>query len=407
MQQFVYTARNSTGRDVTGIVAATSKHEALALLDEQALFALKMAQRSHSIGQWRQQWALKRRVRGEVLSDTLTQLADLLAGGVSLLEALDVLSENSSDLRLGKVLAGVRQRVADGTALDDALAEHPGVFSDLTVSMVTAGMEGAFLEEALERVAGFLRRQHELKSRVMGAMTYPAILAVVGVGVTAFLIVFIVPMFQTFFDRIERSGSSLPLITVILLVVSDILTRFGWAVATVGLGLAWGAQRFLRTPNGQLWADRWKLKLPGAGTILHDLAISRFCRVLGTLLHNGVPILRSLTISSSACGNRLLKKAVLDSAKNISSGESLSGPLASSGLIPPAVMAMIRVAEQSNSLEKVLIQVANRLDQRVQDRLAVFVQMIEPVMLLTIGAMVLFIIVGVLLPVFDLGAAIE
>jgi general secretion pathway protein F/type IV pilus assembly protein PilC len=273
--------------------------------------------------------------------------------------------------------------------------------------MITAGLEGAFLEEALLRVSGFLQRQNELKSRVMGAMTYPAILGVVGTGVTIFLVVFIVPMFQGFFDRLERTGTSLPLVTVLLLAVSNVLTQYGAIVAAAVAGSYLAVRRWLQTPHGRTLADCWRLKLPVAGSIYHDLAISRFCRVLGTMLHNGVPLLKALHISSAACDNQLLEKAIASSAENVSSGESLSAPLSASHLIPPTVMAMIRVAEQSNTLETVLLKIADRLDQKVQARLNVFVQMIEPVMLLTIGGIVLFIIVGVLLPVFDLNAAIE
>ena len=166
-------------------------------------------------------------------------------------------------------------------------------------------------------------------------------------------------------------------------------------------------RKLLGTEAGLLWADRWKLKIPLAGIIFHESAISRFCRVLGTLLRNGVPILKSLKISSDSSGNRLLSSAIAESAEHISAGELLSQPLAASRLIPAPVMAMIRVAEESNSLDDVLIKIANRMDQKIQRRLDVMVRMIEPVMLLLIGAMVMFIIVGILLPVFDLNSTFD
>jgi len=164
---------------------------------------------------------------------------------------------------------------------------------------------------------------------------------------------------------------------------------------------------YLATEGAQRLVDQVKLKIPIAGSIFHDTAVSRFCRVLGTLLRNGVPILRSLDISSASAGNTLLQEAIQQSAKNISSGNLLSQPLAASGLIPPQVMAMIRVAEESNSLDQVLVKISDRMDQKIERRLEVMVQLIEPIMLLTIGGMVMFIIVGVLLPIIELNSAID
>ncbi len=405
MPEFAYTARSSQGQDSSGTVSAGSRREAISLLADKSLFPLRVEAQAEAGAKNR--FTLRRRVKTETLADAFTQLADLLSNGVPLLESLDILAKQSVDQQLSDVMADVRSQVADGTSLETAMAQHPVVFSDLTVSMVRAGLEGAFLEEALERVASFLRKQDALRARVVGAMTYPAILGIVGVGVTIFLVTVVVPMFQGFFDRLERSGAGLPMITVVLLGVSNFLVKYGLFVAVAVAVLVVAARRFVKTDRGREIADRWKLKLPIAGRIFHDAAVSRFCRVLGTLLRNGVPLLTSLRISSESAGNRLLQKAILDSVENITSGESLSKPLAASGLIPPPTMAMISVAEQSNSLDDVLVRIADRADQRIERRLDVMVRLVEPVMLLIIGSMVLFIIVGVLLPVFDLNATID
>jgi len=214
-------------------------------------------------------------------------------------------------------------------------------------------------------------------------------------------------MFQGFFDRLERAGTGLPAVTVILLALSHFLLRYGLLVAAGCAGLAVLARKLLGTEAGLDWADRWKLRIPLAGTIFHESAVSRFCRVLGTLLRNGVPILKSLEISSGSSGNRLLSSAITASAEHISTGELLSRPLADSGLIPAPVMAMIRVAEESNSLDDVLVKIADRMDQKIQRRLDVMVRMVEPMMLLLIGGMVMFIIIGILLPVFDLNSTFD
>jgi general secretion pathway protein F/type IV pilus assembly protein PilC len=295
----------------------------------------------------------------------------------------------------------VHDQVAEGAGLDEALARHPRVFSELTVSMVRAGMEGAFLEDALRRVASFLERQEELKSRVLGAMAYPIFLAVVGSIVTTVLVVVFVPKFEPLFDRLQRTGGGLPAATTMLLWLSDFLGRYGLFVLLAAAGLLWAARHRLAAPGARRWVDRTKLKLPIAGKIFHNSAVSRFCRVLGTLLRNGVPILKALQISSESSGNRLLAEAIVESAENVSSGESLSRPLADSGLVPPTVMAMISVAEEANTLDSVLINVADRIDQRIERQLSLMVRLIEPVMLVLIGGVVLFVLVALLLPVIE------
>jgi general secretion pathway protein F/type IV pilus assembly protein PilC len=405
MPEFAYTARSVQGQDSSGIIAAGSRREAIALLAQKSLFPLQVEVKAVA-GARRFRWPLRRRVKSDVLADTFTQLSDLLSNGVALLESLDILARQSVDERLATVLGDVRSQVANGTGLDAALAAHPDVFSPLAISMVRAGLEGAFLEEALERISSFLRTQEALRMKVISSMTYPAILAVVGVGVTIFLVMFVVPMFQAFFDRLERSGTGLPLVTIILVSTSQFLVRYGIFAAAAVAALVMALRKWMRTPRGRALMDRWKLKIPVAGQIFHDTAVARFCRVLGTLLRNGVPLLTALRISSESTGNQLLQQTVLESIETVTAGDSLSRPLAASGLIPPQIMAMIRIAEEANTLDQVLVRIADRIDQRIERQLDMMVRMVEPAMLLVIGSMVLFIIVGVLLPVFDLNASI-
>ncbi len=192
--------------------------------------------------------------------------------------------------------------------------------------MVRAGSEGAFLEEALVRIARFLELQEELKGKVKGAMAYPTFLMIGGMVVTMFLIVFFVPKFEGLFDRLERQGTGLPLATVLLLGASDFLIRYGLPLLAVLVAAVFGLRRLLKSAAGQRFSDYWKLRLPIAGQIFHNTAVSRFCRVLGTLLRNGVPILKALEISSGSVGNQLLAEAIRTSAENISSGQTLSAP---------------------------------------------------------------------------------
>jgi general secretion pathway protein F/type IV pilus assembly protein PilC len=196
------------------------------------------------------------------------------------------------------------------------------------------------------------------------------------------------------------------LITIVLLGASKVLMQYGLLVILAIAGLVFGVMRWIKTPRGRRMVDQVKLKTPLVGDIFHDAAVSRACRVLGTMLKNGVPLLKSLRISSESTGNILLAEAMLKSVENVTAGDSLSKPLAASGLIPTQVMAMIRVAEESNTLDDVLVKIADRIDGRIERKLEVLVRMIEPMMLVFIGGMVMFVIVGVLLPVFDLNSSI-
>ncbi|MBI3836467.1 MAG: type II secretion system F family protein [Planctomycetia bacterium] len=401
MPEFAYKARNHAGSDVTGTITAASKREALCALGERELFPMSVETSSPARIAWRR----KGRIKTQLLATTLTQMADLLQSGVPMLRSLDVLAEQAVHPALAEVLGDVRNQVAEGTPLDEAMARHPRVFSELTISMVRAGSEGAFLEDALKRTADFLEKQEELRGRIVGAMTYPAILATAGFVVTVVLIVFFVPKFSELFARLEEQGG-LPAATVALLWISDVLGRFGVLVAAAVAAALYFARRQLRTDEGRLFADRTKLKIPIAGKIFLGYAISRFCRVLGTLLRNGVPLLKSLEISSDSTGNRVLSRAIRDSAENVSSGETLAKPLAECGLIPRPVMAMISVAEESNNLDHVLINIADGIDRQTSMQLDLMVRLLEPLTLLIMASAILFVLIALLLPVFQMSSTV-
>lgn len=405
MPDFAYTAKSIAGERLTGTISANSRVEALSRLRTMSLFPLEVRDASAAATNWTQ-IQLPVRVKKEQIADFCSQLADLLNGGVSMLEGLKILSEASENPRLKEAAERIHDAVAEGKTLDQAMAIESALFSELTLSMVRAGQEGAFLEEALQRTAVFLRKQDEMRAKIVGALTYPIILGVVGMVIVSVMLVFLVPKFQPFFDRLEQRGSGLPIVTVLLLALSHTMMRYGVLVIGGLIAVAWAIKKVLCSAWGRRWLDRIKLKLPILGQVFHDAAVSRACRVLGTLLRNGVPLLRSLKISSESTGNLLLAEAMLKSAENVTSGDTLSKPLAASGLIPMQVMAMIRVAEESNTLDEVLVKIADRIDTKIERRLEVLVRMLEPIMLIIIGCMVMFVIVGVLLPVFDLNSSV-
>lgn len=400
MPEFAYIARDAGGRKVSGKLSAGTQQEALAQLSTQQLFPLDVQAENAMAG-----FGSRRRVKAALLTTVYGQLADLLRSGVPLMRSLEVLRKQASHAGLVEVLARVKDDVRDGKPLAEAMARHPRVFGDMAVSMVRAGTEGGFLEEALERVAEFTEKQDELKGRTQGALAYPVFLGIVGFLVVVVLLVFFVPKFEGLFARLRQRGE-LPALTDWLLVFSGFMQRWWWLLAVVIVGGGGWIYSRLQTESGQLWFDKFKLKVPMIAPIVLNFSVARFCRVLGTMLHNGVPILRSLEISAAATGNRVLAAAVGRASENISAGQSLAKPLAANGLFPPAVVEMIAVAEESATLDTVLVRIADGLERRTWRQLDLFVRLLEPLMLLILALVVLLLAVALLLPVIKMSTAI-
>jgi general secretion pathway protein F/type IV pilus assembly protein PilC len=396
MPDFRYIAREFSGRQVTGVLSAQTEREAVAMLSGQRLFPVELAPTESA--EARQQRQTKRVPAGK-LAVFYSQLADLLRAGVPLLKSLELLQKQTTHAGLKRIVQEIRDQVADGSRLAEALRKHPAVFSDLTVSVIRAGEEGSFLEDSLQRVATFTEHQEELKSKALGAMIYPVILMVFGAIVVSLMLIFFVPKFEPLFEGL-RERNQLPLVTTILLVMSDALKNYGWLILIGLFGAGVFLQQASQSQAGRKEIDRWRLKLPGLGGITLSLAIARFCRVLGTLLHNGVPMLNALRISKDATGNWVLSEAVAESAERISSGKSLARPLAESGYFPADVIEMISVGEEANNLEHVLIQIAEKMERFTQRKLDLAVRLLEPLLLVVMGMLILFVFVGLMLPIF-------
>lgn len=398
MPDFDYVARESSGRQVTGTLSAASQQDALSTLASKSLFPIRV---NESVRSRRQAASGSRRVPSRILTVFYSQLADLLRSGVPLLRSLQLLEDQTSHSGLRYVVQDVREQVADGSRLNDAMRRHPKTFNHLTVSMVRAGEEGSFLEDVLSRIAAFTEHQDELRGRVTGAMVYPLFLLVVGTGIVTVMMIWFVPKFAEIFNDMREQGT-LPWATTTLLNISDGLQKW-WPALLIGLGgLVWGTLHYFRTETGRANLDRWQLKVPALGPILQNLAVARFCRMLGTLLRNGVPILQSLRIAKDASGNSVLANAIGNAAENVSSGESLAAPLRASGQFSRELVEMIAVGEEANNLENVLIGVADNLERRTSRRIDMFVRLLEPVLLLVMAAVVTFVIAALLLPVLNL-----
>ncbi len=401
MPEFQYTARDSAGNKVTGTISAGGRREAATNLVAKALFPLDVQEADTVV-----ETKSIRRVPAQLLAVTYAQLSDLLRSGVPLLRALEVIRKQTSHAGMNQILGEVCHHVEEGSTLADAFNHFPRVFGEMAVNMIRAGGEGGFLEEALSRVADFTESSEDLKKRTLGAVAYPAILAIFGVVLVVVLVVAFVPKFEVLFARL-RERNMLPPLTEGLLWLSATLRGFyGLLLLVAAIAGVVFARVWLNSENGRLWSDNMKLKLPVVGPIFQSLAVARFCRVLGTLLKNGVPILRSLEISRNATGNHVLAIAIGQATENISAGQSLAEPLGASGRFPPSVVEMIAVAEQANNLEAVLLDTADSLEKRTWRKLDLAVRLIEPVMLLVIAGLILLMAIALLQPMFNMSQTV-
>jgi general secretion pathway protein F/type IV pilus assembly protein PilC len=399
MPDFAYIARDATGQKVMGTLTAATEREVLGILSGKSLFPVAVSASKASMAP-----GANLRVRGQVMATVYSQLAALLRGGVPMLKSLAVLREQSSNKNLKAILDEVYRRVEDGSTLGDAMARFPRAFNEMAVNMVRAGGEGGFLEDALDRVASFTEQSEDLKGRTVSAMVYPILLGTAGTLVVSVLVIFFVPKFAVMFQRLRERGE-LPWATEMLLWVSEACRSPVVLFILIPALIAAGFFIYLRvqTPEGRRTADYIRIKIPMAGPIFLSFAVARFCRVLGTLLHNGVPILKALEISREASGNKVLTEAIAKASENISSGHSLAGPLGASGHFPKMVVEMIAVAEESNTLDSVLVGLADDLEKRTSRQLDLFVRLLEPIMLMMLAGIVLIVVIALLVPVIKMG----
>lgn len=397
MPDFQYTARETSGQQITGVLTASTKQDALSSLSAKNLFPVRidLAESTKT-----DQKKVGRRVGARHLSVFYSQLADLLKSGVPLLRSLELLSRQSVNPTLKLVVHDVRDQVADGTRLAESMRQHPKVFGELAISMIRAGEEGSFLEDVLKRIAAFTEHQQELKSRVVGSMVYPAFLMGMGSLIVSVMLVFFVPQFEPIFDRMRERGG-LPWATTMLLSFSHFAQNY-WMVGLGGMaGIVFVLLQWAKTEDGRQRADMFRLKAPGLGPIIRSLAIARFCRILGTLLRNGVPILQSMRISKDATGNVILSEAIGTAAENISEGKALAQPLGASKQFPEEVVEMISVGEEANNLEQVLIDIADNMERRTNRLLEMFVRLLEPVLLSVMAGIILFVVIALLWPIMQ------
>jgi len=403
MPVFTYKARGADGKVVEGTIDAVEQKAAVDRLRGQKFSVLEIAaQNAGPLGAVKAFLKRKGKVVPRDLMLFSRQLSTLVSAGVPLVQSLAILETQAENPAFKEVLVAVRGDIESGLSISESLKKHPDAFPELYSSMIKAGELGGILDTILERLTAYLESSEALKAKVKSAMMYPAIILSICFIITIFLLTFVIPRFATIF---ESFGAKLPLLTQVLL---DLSTFVKQPVHLVGIILtpvgAWfGFQRFYKTPAGQKWADAQLLKLPIFGIILKKVAVARFTRTLGTLVKSGVPILQALETVASTAGNVVIAEAVLGARESIREGGHLSDPLKKSNIFPSMVTAMISVGEETGALDAMLSKIADFYDQEVDTAVKGLTSLIEPIVIVVMGAIVGTIVAAMFLPMFSMG----
>jgi general secretion pathway protein F len=399
MPLFEYSGFNAAGKKISGTIEGTGRRAVLQSLRGQGIFPTDLREETSAApGRSAVRLRLARRVPIGELATATRQLSTLLGAGLPLDEALGTVAGQLDHERLARAYGTVRDEVTQGESLHDAFSRHPRIFPVLYVNMVEVGENTGTLDKVLQRLADFMEDQARMRSRINAAMAYPILMALIGMGVLFFLFTFVVPKVVR---MLEDLGQTLPLPTLILIRASNFLAQWWWLLlALLALGL-FALHRYGRTEAGRLRLDRLALSFPLFGRLNLLVATARFTRTLGTLLRSGVPLLKALEITRNLMQNRVLRQAVEDTGAAVREGEGLAAPIRRSGVFPPMVAQMAAVGERSGELEEMLFRVADTYEHQVDMTLNGLLSMLEPVMILLMGGVVGFIVLAILLPIFQ------
>ena len=400
MPVFEYTARNTKGEIVRDKLDAATKDDVLAQLRRNRLQVVRVEETKAGGPKFRLGGGIRTR---DVVILT-RQFATMINAGLPLVQALDILAQQTENKALADVTRAVVYDVESGHTLADALRKHPKAFSDLYVNMVAAGEAGGILDTILLRLAQFLEKNDAIIRKVKGAMVYPAVIISVAVIAIAVLLIFVIPTFETMFASVNME---LPLPTRIVIGASNLLQNYWWAIIGIMLLGTFGLFRWYKTPTGRLQMDTLLLKMPVLGDLVRKSAVSRFTRTLGTLISSGVSILEGLEITARTAGNMVVHNAVMESRASIAGGETIAAPLQKSRVFPPMVISMIAVGEQTGGLDEMLSKIADFYDEEVDAAASALLSLMEPIMIVVLGVVVGGMVVAMYLPIFDMVNAVQ
>jgi type IV pilus assembly protein PilC len=397
MPIFAYRGRSRTGQMVAGEMESTTPEAVVAQLRQQRIFPISVKVQPKQI-------EIKvpgfgRGVNDKDLAVFTRQLATMLDAGLPLMQCLETLASQQPNKQFKKTLAEIREQVEGGSTFAAALARHPMVFNTLYANMVEAGEAGGLLDTILNRLSTYIEKAMTLRRKVKGALIYPSTIVVVAIAVVIFLLVFVIPTFESLF---KGFGATLPLPTLIVLETSRLVRQY----LPVALGLlvaAVLAVRFgYRTERGKRFIDALLLRTPIFGELIRKVSVAKFTRTLGTLVSSGVPILTGLDITARTAGNKVIEAAVLKTRESIAEGKTIADPLKTSGVFPPMVVQMISVGEQSGALDSMLEKIADFYESEVDQAIANLTALLEPILMVFLGIVVGGVIIAMYLPIFKL-----
>ncbi len=413
MTAFRYQAIEATGGAVKGVIEAEDRKSALQLLGRRGLFPSRLEICSPGATAEAEPVTEKTaaptaasggRVRRKDVTAFTREMAALLGAAIPIPQALDGLGEEEENPALKQVVLRLGEAVRKGLAFSSALEEHPRLFSKLYVSMVRVGEEAGVLQKVLADLAELLEHEDEIRGEVIAAVSYPAFVLVFGIFTVMILLTVVLPRL---FGMLQEMLQVLPLPTLILLRVSSVLHQY-WPGLLVGLGgVTAGVRWYVRTPQGALLLDKLKLRLPVVGGVFRSAALSRFARTLGTLVKSGVSLLPALKIVENTIGNLVLAKLIDQVAEETRGGDSLATPLRKLGIFPKTVVQMIGVGEETGKLDEMLLKVADIEERHMRARTKTMISLLAPALILVVGALVGFMVIALLLPIFRMSRAIH
>lgn len=392
---YVWKGRSPSGEILSGEYVTENRQELVNYLRKRKIIITSLKEKSREI---RLSLPMANKIGVKDLGVFTRQFATMINAGLPMVQCLDILSTQMDKESFKKIVSTVMTDVEGGSTLAEALGKHD-VFSRLYVNMVEAGETGGILDQILLRLAVYLEKAEALRRKVKSALTYPAVVFFVAIGATVFMLMFIIPTFAQMF---QDFGGDLPTPTKIVMGISSFL-RTRWYVLLGVIGaFIFLFRRFHKTEMGKLRVDRMLLRLPVLGQVVRKAAIARFSRTLSTLISSGVPILSGLDITARTAGNKVIEKAIFETRESISEGNTISEPLKSCGVFPPMVTQMIAVGEQTGALDEMLEKIANFYDDEVDTAVETLTSIIEPVMIVVMGALVGGMLIAMYLPMFKL-----
>ena len=405
MPLFEYTQLSKTGGESKGTIDASSLGEARQKLRAAEIRLVQLVEKAvdEHRSSFRAGGFRTGRVKTREVAAATRHLSTLLLAGIPLVEALSVLVEQLGSSALSRVLARVRDKVNEGGSLAEAFSEYPRIFPGVFVSMVKAGESTGALENVLARLADMYEKRAKLTNKVRSALTYPLLMAVVGCAVVLFVLSYVLPSITKLFTEMNMT---LPWVTLFLIKLSAFLNHSLWLVLVGIVGLIGAHRYWLRTPGARMVWDRFKLKVPFFGPLLVDVAVARFSRTLGVLLGSGVTIVEALELSEAVVSNAVMADVIQETRRAVGSGQSVSQALAKDQIFPPVAIHMIAAGEKSGNMEDGLLRIADSLDNEIESKLSVMTSLLEPMMIIVLGGMIGFIVLAILLPIFDINSAI-